>query len=58
VELAAFHPLEDEEMSARVDDGDGHRGASGRGPGGGGLDHLLRARIREAPAICDIHGGG
>ena len=57
MKLATFHPFEEHQVSARIDDGD----RDGRAPfgrfGGGRFNHPLRACVGEAPAVCDVHGG-
>jgi len=57
VELAALHSFQDDDVTTGIDHGNRDGGAAGGRPGDGGFNHLLRARVREALAICDIHGG-
>jgi hypothetical protein len=57
VELATLHALQDDDVTTGIDHGNGDCGAAGGRPGDGGVNHRPGARVREALAICDIHGG-
>ena len=55
VKPPAFHAFEQDQMSARVGDGDRNRDAGFLGLGNGGRHHLFGAVRRQALAARDIH---